>query len=301
MPAETIAGGVGGHGDEDSHRGRIAQVPNAKNPNAPISTYQPHRNASAIGLKHKDLVMIPSRVALAMQADGWYLRSMIPWVKRNPIPESVTDRPSTAVEYVFLFSKQKKYYYDRSAVLMPYAESTIREADDGYEGLATKEYEDTGAQNPSDTKRRIIESIKRKNIVGNMSERGVTRTTEGLNLNSSDDRRSGAGRNRRNSDWFMQSWQGLLGDDDGDPMALVVNTHGFKGAHFATFPEKLVQPMILASTKPGEVVLDPFAGAFTTAYASLRLGRRAIAIELNPEFAKMGEQRCSNELINHLL
>ena len=116
MPAETLAGGVGGQGDDDAHRGRLAQVPNTKNPNAPIATYQPHRNASAIGLKHKDLVGIPWRVAFALQADGWYLRSDIIWAKPNPMPESVTDRPTKSHEYLFLLSKSARYYYDAAAV-----------------------------------------------------------------------------------------------------------------------------------------------------------------------------------------
>jgi DNA modification methylase len=81
MPAETLAGGVGGKGDETAHRGRLAQVPNGKNPNAPIAKYQPHRNAGAIGLKHKDMIGIPWMLAFALRADGWYLRSDIIWHK----------------------------------------------------------------------------------------------------------------------------------------------------------------------------------------------------------------------------
>lgn len=116
MPAETLAGGIGGKGGEKAHRGRLAQVPDSKNPNATIAKYQPHRNAGAIGLKHKDLVGIPWRVAFALQADGWYLRSDIIWHKPNPMPESVTDRPTKAHEYLFLLTKSPKYYYDAKAV-----------------------------------------------------------------------------------------------------------------------------------------------------------------------------------------
>lgn len=115
MPAETLAGGIGGHGDSNAHRGRLAQVPNTKNPNAPIATYQPHRNAGAIGLKHKDMIGIPWRVAFALQADGWYLRSDIIWAKPNPMPESVVDRPTKSHEHVFLLSKSGRYHYDPAA------------------------------------------------------------------------------------------------------------------------------------------------------------------------------------------
>ena len=99
MPAETLAGGVGGHGDDDAHRGR-----------------------SAIGLKHKDLVGIPWRVAFALQSDGWYLRSDIIWAKPNPMPESVTDRPTKSHEYLFLLAKSARYYYDAEAVAEPSVE-----------------------------------------------------------------------------------------------------------------------------------------------------------------------------------
>ena len=71
------------------------------------------------GLKAKDLVMIPARVALALQADGWYLRSDIIWAKPNPMPESVTDRPTSAHEHVFLLTKSARYFYDSEAVKEP--------------------------------------------------------------------------------------------------------------------------------------------------------------------------------------
>ena len=119
MPAETLAGGVGGKGDETAHRGRLAQVPDGKNPNATIAKYQPHRNAGAIGLKHKDLVGIPWRVAFALQADGWYLRQDIIWAKPNPMPESVTDRCTKAHEYLFLLAKSQRYYFDAIAIAEP--------------------------------------------------------------------------------------------------------------------------------------------------------------------------------------
>jgi DNA modification methylase len=73
----------------------------------------------APGYKPKDLYMIPARVALALQADGWYLRSDIIWSKPNPMPESVTDRPTSAHEHVFLLTKSARYFYDSEAVKEP--------------------------------------------------------------------------------------------------------------------------------------------------------------------------------------
>lgn len=102
MPAETIAGGKRGHGDASARRGR--------------GSTHPHRNARAIGKKHKDLIGIPWRLAFALQDDGWYLRSDIIWSKPNPMPESVTDRPTRAHEYVFLLTKRARYFYDAGAI-----------------------------------------------------------------------------------------------------------------------------------------------------------------------------------------
>lgn len=105
QPAETLAGGTSGRMADGSvtNRGRG-------------DGYQPSRNAGAFGLKHKDLVGIPWRVALALQDDGWYLRSDIIWHKPNSMPESVTDRPTKAHEYVFLLAKSARYYYDADAI-----------------------------------------------------------------------------------------------------------------------------------------------------------------------------------------
>ena len=108
MPAETLAGGVSGRGDIVAKRGRE-------------SGYTPHRDPAAHGLKHKDLVGIPWRVAFALQADGWWLRQDIIWHKPNPMPESVRDRCTKAHEYVFLLTKSDRYYYDAGAVSEPVA------------------------------------------------------------------------------------------------------------------------------------------------------------------------------------
>jgi DNA modification methylase len=106
MPAETLAGGVSGRGDKVAKRGRE-------------SDYVPHRDPASHGLKHKDLCMIPWRVALALQADGWYLRSVIVWAKKSPMPESVTDRPTSSWEPIFLLAKGERYFMDMEAVKEP--------------------------------------------------------------------------------------------------------------------------------------------------------------------------------------
>ena len=162
--------------------------------------------------KPKDMMEIPSRVVLALQEDGWYLRSRVPWLKRNAMPSSVKDRPPTSTEYVFLLSKSEHYYYDSEAVKIEGAPYRIK-VPDGWDTEAGSHgaYHREGREN------------------------GATK----------DEVRSG--RSWRDSDPFFASWQGLYDEGDG-PLALVVNTAGYKGAHFATFPEKLVEPLILAGT-----------------------------------------------------
>jgi DNA modification methylase len=150
MPAETLAGGE--HGRSDSvaaYRGRpqrdIGERQDEARGDYLATAPVAHRNARAFGLKHKDLVGVPWRVAFALQADGWYLRSDIIWSKPNPMPESVTDRPTKSHEYLFLLSKNATYYYDHEAIKEPAVtgrwpgigpqHATTRDRDEEYEPM----------------------------------------------------------------------------------------------------------------------------------------------------------------------
>lgn len=159
--------------------------------------------------KHGNLMMMPFQVAYMLQQLGWFLRCDVVWHKPNPTPESVTDRPTRAHEFVFLFSKQKKYFYDVEATKEPYADSTLKEAQTDYTGQETKDYATAKAQQPSATKRRILESIKK-----------------------------GTGRRRRDV-WSDETavWN--------------IPVQPYRGGHFATFPERLVEPCVLAGTSGG--------------------------------------------------
>lgn len=282
-------------------------------------------------LKPKSLVGVPFRFALEMINRGWILRNTIIWHKPNCMPSSAKDRFTVDFEYVFFFVKSKKYYFEQQ--FDNYAETTIPRMMRGvnenkytngfgnqtaqsinkprpnlykiykYRGVGTKNYEAFGVQNPSDVKRRVLESIK-----------------------------FGKGRNRR------CVWK--------------ITTKAFKGAHFATFPEELISPMIKAgcpehvckncgmprqrkyikkrltrkrltpqtqptadrSPSPNDygdmlltpagysscncnkefvpgIVLDPFIGSGTTAVVAKKLGRKYIGIELNPKYVVLAEAR----------
>ena len=193
-------------------------------------------------IKPKDLVGIPWRLAFALQDDGWYLRQDIIWAKPNPMPESVRDRCTKSHEYIFMLTKSSRYFFDNEAIKEP-----------------------SVSYNPKHQQKSTI-----NNIVGNMSDRGVTRTTEGLNLKTQAEKTKEF-RNRRDV-WFIP-------------------TKPFKGAHFAVMPEAIVEPCVLASSRTGDTVLDPFTGSGTVAVVALRHGRNYVGTELNPEYADIAINR----------
>jgi len=193
------------------------------------------------GLKHKDLIGIPWMLAFALRADGWYLRQDIIWHKPNPMPESVRDRCTKAHEYIFLFSKQARYYFDSEAMQEP--------AVGGATGAAA--------------------SFKRS---GSKRNQTIPGQGYGTHRPEREDVVYNETRNRR-SVW-------------------TVATRPYKGAHFATFPPDLIEPCILAGSRPGDTVLDPFMGSGTTAEVAIRHGRKVIGCELNSEYIPLIYGRC---------
>ena len=187
-------------------------------------------------LKDKDLCMMPARVALALQADGWWVRSDVVWSKPNPMPESVTDRCTKAHEYIFLLSKSPRYYYDADAIK---------------EDLVY----------PNETRRPLGSKG-----AWQMDGRGQRDNGGGAEYEGYPDKRN------KRSVW-------------------TVTTKPFKGAHFATFPPDLIEPCVLAGCPEGGIVLDPFGGAGTAGMVADRLGRNAVLIELNAEYAEMAHAR----------
>jgi DNA modification methylase len=193
-------------------------------------------------LGDKQLLLIPARVALALQADGWRLRSDIIWDKPNAMPESVKDRPSKSYEHLFLFSKQGRYYYDTAAIAEKSAPSSIARAK--YNG---------GTPSP-------------KAFAGVAAGvfRGVPSTNKAY----------GQGRNARDV------WR--------------IATEAFPGAHFATMPTALVERCILAGSRPGDLVADPFTGSGTVGKVAVELGRDFAGSELNEEYCAMARNRIAS-------
>ncbi len=171
----------------------------------------------------KNLLGVPWRVAFALQEDGWILRSEIIWHKPNPMPESVSDRPTKSHEHVFLFAKAPRYFYDAEAI---------------------SEAADKGAAGSSFT-------------TGKTGVNGLGRVS---NVDRDED-----GRRNKRTVW-------------------TVPTVPFPGAHFAAYPPELIRPAILAGSRPGDTVLDPFSGSGTTGMVATFEGRKYIGIDLNREY-----------------
>lgn len=188
-------------------------------------------------LPNKSLMMIPARFAIAMQDEGWILRSEIVWNKPTAMPESVKDRPTRAHEMIYLFSKQQRYYYDREAI-----------------GETLKRPEELKRKNPA--------------VFGGRQKH------EGYETRKHSGREYTGDLEYRNA---RDVWD--------------INTESFPDAHYAVMPTELVRRCILASSRPDDIILDPFSGSGTTAMVSRRLGRGYLGIELNTDYIAMALER----------
>lgn len=187
----------------------------------------------------KQLLGIPWRVAFALQADGWILRSDIIWKKPNPMPESVKDRCTVSHEYVFMLTKSPRYYFDMDSIREPCKEVSLNRVE---YGLHHRHPAGGGVGIPPVNTQRMGERFAHP-----------------------------LGRNKRSV------WE--------------VSTQSYTGAHFATFPPALIEPMILASCPKDGVVLDPFMGAGTTALVARYHGRHYLGIELNEKYIRLAQDR----------
>jgi DNA modification methylase len=191
------------------------------------------RDRKTTGLKQKDLVGVPWRVAFALQADGWWLRSDIIWAKPNPIPESCRDRPTKSHEYVFLLTRSARYFYNQEV---------IREQDTGQTGTSANFRRRREGHVPPGQSHASLRPHRKPTVA--------------------------SGTRNARSVW-------------------TIPTQPFPEAHFATFPERLAERCVLAGSRPGDAVIDPFVGSGTTAIVAARLGRRTVGIDLSPKYVEM--------------
>ncbi|WP_138751761.1 DNA-methyltransferase [Paenibacillus sinopodophylli] len=238
-----------------------------------------YQDFEAPGLKPKDLVGIPWRVAFALQADGWYLRMDNIWNKPNCMPESVRDRPTKAHEYVFLLSKSERYYYDDEAIKEPMAASSIERLSQDIEG------QEGSARAAGGTK-----SNGNMKAVG--GSKGAFGPEQSRRRSGNKERKYGKDRDRPGSHLGGSiPWEG---NSRNKRSVWTVTTAQFKEAHFATFPEKLIEPCILAGAPVGGRVLDPFGGSGTTEKVAIENGRECTSIEIGEQYVEIAERRIAN-------
>lgn len=213
-------------------------------------------HTALIGLHRGIQTDIDFAAPASMFEPGFYLRSDVIWSKSNPMPESVTDRPTKAHEYIFLLAKAERYYYDAEAIKepaicgdprKPYAPGQVDARGNGHDRNGGK----------------IRPSVARGGFHGK---------TEALADEG------------RNSFRAIEDWRNKRS-------VWTVATQPFPEAHFATFPEELIRPCILAGCPHGGTVIDPFAGSGTTGVVALGLGREFLGIELNPAYCEMAQRR----------
>jgi site-specific DNA-methyltransferase (cytosine-N4-specific) len=183
------------------------------------------------------------------------------------MPESVTDRPTKAHEYLFLLTKADRYFYDQTAILEPLADSSIERLSQPTLQMQMGSFRANGGAKTNGAMKAVRREPTRgegygaaKGANGRMADRDGGESAVTVD-----------GRNKR-SVWH-------------------VPTQSYSGAHFATFPEALIEPCILAGSREGDTVLDPFCGSGTTGVVSLRHGRSFVGIELNPEYVQLARRR----------
>ena len=306
-------------------------------------------------LKIKDLIMIPNRVAIALQDAGWYIRSEIIWHKPNPMPESVRDRPTSAHEKIWLITKSKKYYYDADSIREPLASNSIKRLNQDIKNqkgsnranggmklngsmkavfgkYQTDENEKKHRQGMSKTRGSKLVEIRPK-LPSQKEFVGYLRNKTSLKhlIENTDIKKTTIEHWFRNDeigfafpsieDWnkikdLINDWTdqfhnidyGLtytethLDEIKNNPIGRnkrnvwTITTKPCKEAHFATFPPDLIEPCIKAGCPKDGIVLDPFGGSGTTGLVCKKLGRKAILIELNPDYIKIAKKRIDSIL-----
>jgi DNA modification methylase len=272
------------------------------------------RKPSQSGLKSKDLMMVPARLAIRLQEDGWYLRSDIIWAKTSPMPESVTDRPTSAHEHIFLLTRSPKYYYDNEAAKEDAVAASASRYNYAFSGAPDGLARPDGGERlrpegirEFDSKRNMRNfmllgpemfpdahfavyptAIPRIAILAGTSERGVCPKCAAPYARVVDKRFT------RQAD--VSEARGVRGAFEQKPMDGSNSWEGFPRGSTET---QTIGWRATCHCDAGEpmpaTVLDPFAGAFTTCLVSERLQRNSIGIELNPTYCEMGRKRLAED------
>jgi len=266
---DSYAGGAGRWGKENNMSEK-----ESTNKGALLSTSKWEHKT----IKPKDLIGIPWMVAFALRADGWWLRQDIIFSKLNPMPESVKDRCTKAHEYIFLLSKSPNYLFNYEA---------IQEVATGYDGG-----KDTMLKgSPKYVGQNIMPNNNEQSMAKNGHERWKFKNLEydGQSPNTMHKLRAEGFADKV----YTKEEDGIMVPVRNKRDVWNISLVPYKGAHFATYPIKLIEPCVLAGSNVGDTILDPFNGAGTTGICALMHERKYIGLELNPKYAELSYARYS--------
>lgn len=255
---------------------------------------------STIGgtLKAKDLCMIPNRLAIALQDDGWWVRAENIWGKSNPMPESIQDRPGTAHEKIWMLTKSARYFY---------APDEVRQGRVGDEDANTFRGGSYVQGEPGP--RQVVGNKRVGKQAAIAASAEAVGASSGRRMNGFNDRWDAKEKLRAsetsprhaghiNHTGIEDTPRGSRGLRNYEPAPLnvwVMGTSPFSEAHFATFPPELVERCLKAGCPKGGTVLDPFGGAGTTALVADQMQMDATIIELNPDYVHISVRRIEND------
>jgi DNA modification methylase len=301
-------------GEIGRHDGYNPTRANGTGTNKPFGPRQQRRLDT--GLKPKDLVGIPWMVAFALRSDGWYLRSDVIWAKPNPMPESVTDRPTKAHEYLFLLTKSEQYYYDAAAIAEPVTESSIarvsqNDGNPNWNGDRQRNY--PGNEQTLDINRMVrADGTRNARTVWTIA----TQPYAGAHFATFPEELARrcilAGSAAKACESCGAPWERVLEREgkgpEFSPLAIAESgalpdgpgIHRNMGGRYQKWLDENPKqhtgnrPTCACEANTGaaqSTVLDPFGGSGTTAAVATGHGRRAIYIDLNPAYLDLAEQR----------
>jgi DNA modification methylase len=233
-------------------------------------------------IKPKDLIGIPWMVAFALRADGWYLRQEIIWNKPNPMPESVTDRCTKSHEQIFLLTKSKAYYFNQEAIREPAKDSSV--------SRLAQDVESQEGSNRANGGKKTNGKMKAVKFGGNKYGDSTDQKHATKSGKEWIPTQGGGGTGFKGHSGNMKA-DGTLYITANKKTVWTVSTKPYKEAHFATYPPDLIEPCILAGSREGDIVLDPFNGSGTTGAVALKHRRSYIGCELNPKYIQLTHRR----------
>lgn len=249
------------------------------------------RKNTASSLGTKQLLGVPWRVAFALQADGWVLRSEVIWAKPNPMPESVSDRPTRSHEYIFMLTKQGRYYYDGDAIAET---ATGRGSGNGFARPESINRGGVGPDEPWEGRPQLRRALELAKAAGLTEEHFAAIRAIGMNdAGKAREVQSGMGKNTATAQRLADEAKAVLGGYYREFLTggtrnkrdvWTVPTVPFGEAHFAVYPPELIRPCIQASSQVGDTILDPFSGSGTTGMVARQEGRRYVGIDLNRDY-----------------